>query len=136
MHARTRSARGSYLNLSPLTIMWLMFVATLSLLPLHIKHSIGTTGVFHTWGHIGIFGITGATCCRRVQQEAANLIGGMIVLLFAVSLECLQWSIYGNRFEWRDVLSDALGIACGLLLLAITRRDVRLNAEQGVSGVQ
>jgi VanZ family protein len=48
-------------------------------------------------------------------------MGGTAVLLFGVLMETLQWTIYGNQFEWRDVLADAVGIICGLIFLAAIR---------------
>jgi hypothetical protein len=113
--------RISFLSASLLAKLWLVFVAALSLLPLHAKNFLLTTGFLHTYGHIVIFGITGALCCRALYKPLTSVIGGMAVLAFGFCLEFLQWLIYGNRFEWRDLVLDALGITCGLLLLSIAK---------------
>ncbi len=99
-----------------LTLLWLAVVAAVSMMPLKLKYRVGTTGVFHDPGHFLIFFATTLLLCRTAPGRLVRCAG---VCAFAVAMEILEWVIYHNHFEWRDVLVDLLGVAIGFLVVSV-----------------
>ena len=86
--------------------IWMVCLTVLSLLPMHVKRSIGTTGFLHNAGHLTAFAITGIFLLpprRPGFFDAWRIWPGV---LFAISLEWLEAAVYGNAFEWRDVATE------------------------------
>jgi len=69
---------------------------------------------------IGNFGITGslyiAAFCRKYTLLAA------IMLIYALAIELVQWTLPDRYFSLWDMLANALGIAAALSLMAWLQR--------------
>ena len=117
----------------PLILLWLAFVTVISMMPLRLKSRVGTTGLFHTPGHFLIFFVTSMLLCRT---ENRRLLRWTAVCAFALGLEILEWRIYRNEFEWRDVLVDIMGAAMGLLVISVfpSRARYHHGAEEQNTG--
>jgi hypothetical protein len=92
-------------------------ISVLSLLPLSTKQAIGTTGRLHHIGHIIAFVIlmytwgSDALTPRGIVKRAIMLAGT------AILLESAQTVIYGNPFEFYDLLNDGVGIILGFVAI-------------------
>ena len=102
-----------------LLIFWLLFIITLSLIPLELKNELGTTGKLHQLGHYGVFLITAALLCWDVESLSRKLLRCSGAFALGFSLELLEMLFYRNRFEWTDVGSDSLGILSGCFLVIL-----------------
>ncbi len=96
------------------TLIWAALVAVISLMPQKFKSRLGTAGIFHGWAHGLVFAITAILVCRRNASFPSQVWRGGIVLMFAAIIEYLQHALYGNSFEWRDLITDGAGIVMGL----------------------
>jgi hypothetical protein len=97
---RCNQAR-SWGTISWIRLVWLVIVAALSLMPLSVKQSLGTTGPLHAFGHIALFTITAIMFCLPVSNLFLRCLAGTGVLLFGTVLEFLQWLIYHNLWICR-----------------------------------
>lgn len=113
--------------------LWLAFVAAISLMPLKLKSSVGTTGTLHNPGHFLIFVATALLLCRTARNWNTRLLRWACVCIFAGAMEFLEWVTYHNPFEWRDVLVDSLGATLGLLVVSLW--CVRLKRTVGQQNV-
>jgi hypothetical protein len=97
-------------------IVWTTCLAALSLMPLSVKRTIGTTGVLHNGGHLAAFAITGILFLqwRRPSRFQPWLLWPPAA--FALALESAEAVLFHNAFEWRDVATDVLGLLTGLLI--------------------
>jgi hypothetical protein len=95
--------------------LWLTLILGVSLAPQAAKNSLHTNGSLHDALHFGAFFVAAFLMTVRASGWRYRVLRGMIALTFAVTTEYLENAIYLNRFEWRDVRTDALGIAAGLL---------------------
>jgi hypothetical protein len=91
-------------------VVWLTGLTTVSLLPLPMRRALGTTGIWHDAGHLLCFAITGFLFLQSRQSSGPFLLTIWPIVAFPFTLECLEWAIYANRFEWKDVLADILGL--------------------------
>jgi hypothetical protein len=91
-------------------------IALLALMPQPWKGRLATFGTVHDCAHVAAFLIACFLTTWRVPGGRAALCAGLLLLLFGLLLEVLQTRIYGNHFEYRDLVADAAGIATGLLL--------------------
>jgi len=105
-------------------ILWSIGVALLSLLPLHLKRAIGTTGQLHDLGHVVAFAITSVLFLRCNRQGGWAVWRLWPVLAFAVILEALESILYSNVFEWSDIGVDTLGMVAGLLAYHLSRARI------------
>lgn len=112
-------------------VIWLAFVAAISLMPLRLKYRVGTTGILHNPGHFFIFFITAILVCRTALSPAARVLRWMGVCGFAVALEILERVAYHNSMEWRDVLVDFLGAAVGLAVLSMQIPRGEISRSRG-----
>lgn len=100
----------------PVGAAYLALLALLALLPQPWKGRLATHGYVHDGAHVLAF--TAAfllqTWRRKSRANASRI--GLLLLLFGALLEGLQTRVYGNSFEYRDVIADATGIALGFLM--------------------
>jgi glycopeptide antibiotics resistance protein len=96
--------------------MWFIFLTTLSLLPDSVKRRIGTTGVLHDVGHLLVFCFTVFILCNPKLSLVNKFLRAALVFGFALITEGLQCLIFLNYFEWRDIITDGLGVTLGILL--------------------
>lgn len=99
--------------------VWLALITALSLAPFAVKSQLGTMGHFHDLGHFSIFLMTALLLCWTGDTVRWRLAGYVQVCCIAVLLEALETAIYRNRFEWRDVMVDALGAAAGCAIASV-----------------
>jgi len=98
-------------------ILWLVFLVTLSMLPLGIKNQIGTTGHLHNIGHVLAFTITGMLLTWKAESSFLRLMLACVALLIGFGLELLEHAVYKDLFEWSDVLLDAIGTLIALAIV-------------------
>lgn len=117
--------------------MWFAWVVILSLLPAVRRH-LPTKGPLHIPGHALIFAITAFAACGSAGSPARRIIRCAAVVVFGCALEALQRGIFGSKYEWADVLTDACGVLFFLLIAAWAdcRRENRgcSTADQVVRG--
>ena len=96
--------------------VWLGGLAAVSLMPLSIKRAIGTTGVLHHAGHLAAFVVTGILFLqwKRPERSWPWLIWPLAA--FAFALEYTEAAVYHNAIEWRDIVTDILGLLTALLV--------------------
>jgi hypothetical protein len=92
-------------------ILWLVFVAILSLAPLRVKTALRTIGFLHNAGHVLIFGLSAAILTMGAVSRASQARRVAFTLLFCIALEALEARLYHNQFEWTDLFLDCFGIA-------------------------
>jgi len=90
-------------------------IASVSLLPQPWKGRMATFGALHDCAHFAAFLAASALTTWRVRSAGTAAGTAVLILSFGVLLEFLQTRVYGNIFEYRDILADAAGIATGLL---------------------
>ena len=100
-------------------LLWLLFVTAISMMPLKYKYRAGTTGVFHTPGHLVIFVVTALLLCWRSPNIGSRFLRWLGICCFAVAIEILEWVTYHNRMEWKDVLVDVFGAAIGAAIVTL-----------------
>jgi hypothetical protein len=100
----------------PLRIATLGGLAFFALLPQPWKARLATHGYPHDLVHLLAFG--GALLILAVgrRRRATLYVSGLLLVVFGAALEWLQTRVYGNSFEYHDVVSDAAGVALGLLI--------------------
>lgn len=86
-----------------------MWVAVISLCP-SWKRECYTKGPLHIPGHVLILGISALIACRSAQSLSRRVVRFMVVTSFGCALEALQSVIFGGRFEWDDIVTDASGV--------------------------
>ncbi len=99
--------------------VWLALITALSLAPFAVKSQLGTMGHFHDLGHFSTFLVTGILLCWTGNTLSSRLARYVQVCCIAVLLEALETAIYRNRFEWRDVMVDAIGAAAGCAIASV-----------------
>lgn len=104
------------------TLLWLVFVVGISMMPLKFKYKAGTTGALHDPGHFVVFLVTAMLVCSSSPNLSSKLLRWFGICYFALTLEVLEWILYLNRMEWKDVLLDIAGAATGLALLSVIPR--------------
>ena len=95
--------------------MWFAWVVVLSLLPA-LKRHLGTKGLLHIPGHALIFAISAYVACGLAEPLARRVAKCAAVIGFGCALEALQSGLFGSKYEWGDVLTDACGVVLFLLL--------------------
>ena len=104
-----------------LTLFWLLFVTALSLMPIQYKFELGTTGKLHEIGHFGAFLIAAGLLCWNTRTAGQRLLRCSGALCLAFLLEAAEMFFFRNRFEWTDVVVDALGIVSGYAAVPLIR---------------
>jgi hypothetical protein len=96
-------------------IATLALIACFALLPQPWKGRLATFGILHDCAHYAAFLAACLLTTWRVRSAGNAARTALLILSFGILLEFLQTRVYGNRFEYLDVLADAGGIATGLL---------------------
>jgi hypothetical protein len=116
------------------TWVWIVCVIVGSLLPGSAKNTIGTTdevrmkaqyevgGVAHRVWHFGVFGCTALLLLVQAKKLRGWVFAALGTFGLGLSLEILQWWIFGNAFEWWDVRDDAIGVLGAVLLCRLFLR--------------
>jgi hypothetical protein len=119
------------------TWVWIACVIVGSLLPGSAKDFIGTTnveryrapydvdGLAHRIWHFGVFGFTAVLLLVQAPNTRRHLYAVLGTFVFGVSLELLQYLVFGGVFEWWDVRDDAIGVAGAFLLFRVYMRWTR-----------
>lgn len=103
-------------------MLWIAAVAALSLLPLDLKYALGTKGALHDAGHLAAFAVTALLYLNWRRPPLGRIWIGWPIAAFAVALEAAQTTFFGNQFEWRDIVTDLLGIALAVVVYGLGRR--------------
>ena len=106
----------AWLRRFPFGIAFVVAIAAVSLLPEPWKARLSTHGTFHVWAHVAVFCLAFFLNTSRIKSRNALIAVTVLLLLFGLVLEWLQSRIYGNLFEYEDLLADATGIVLGLLI--------------------
>jgi hypothetical protein len=109
------AARGSRLRI--FLLLWVLFVVVLSMAPLGIKERLHTVGHLHYGGHFFVFALTAAALLWRTPLLRLQLWRAGMVVLLGAALEATQVIAYHSRWEERDLLVDAAGVAAGFLAM-------------------
>lgn len=103
----------------PLGAAFVAILAILALLPQPWKGRLATHGLVHVCAHVAAFSAAFFLNTWRQRDWTIVNLTAALLLLFALLLEALQTRVYGNIFEYRDVVADATGIVLGLLVRKI-----------------
>lgn len=100
----------------PLRLATLATLALLALMPQPWKGRLALHGYIHDLSHVLVFSAAFlANTWGRRSCTVANLTA-VALILFGGLLEALQTKVYGNLFEFHDLVSDVTGVALGLLI--------------------
>jgi VanZ family protein len=102
--------------------VWLAILVGISLVPDPVKYELGTKGSFHAAWHLIVFGLTGVLFCWNSGSVRMRIVGAFAGCSLAVLLEALETFVYRNRYEWKDVCVDCLGVAIGLMIVMLWPR--------------
>jgi hypothetical protein len=108
-------------------------LAAISLMPLSVKRSIGTTGVLHNGGHLAAFAITGILFLQWKQPDRFQPWLLWPLAAFAFALESAEAVLFHNALEWRDIGTDSLGLLTALLVYGICEflADTNTRRQRG-----
>lgn len=100
----------------PLKAVTLLTLVLFALMPQPWKGRLALHGYWHDLAHVLAFD-TGFLINTWGQRNRASIFRmGLLLVLFGAFLEWVQTRIYRNPFEYHDVVSDATGVALGLLV--------------------
>lgn len=108
-------------GLRTVAALWLTLILSVSLTPIAVKASLHTMGPLHGILHFGAFLVAALLMTLGPFTWPFRLMRGLMAMTFAVTTEYLEAAVYGNQMEWRDVRTDALGIAAGLAAAFLLR---------------
>ena len=100
----------------PLRIATLGGLALFALLPQPWKGRLALHGYVHDLAHVLAFHAAFLLNTRGRRNRASVSRTAVLLIMFGALLEVLQTRIFGNPFEFHDVVSDATGVALGLLV--------------------
>jgi hypothetical protein len=111
-------------------VVWFTCVVIGSLLP-RWKHLFHIPHRFHLPMHFAVFALSTFVAFGLAPSRGRRIFCSMALIGLALVLETLQRAIYPIRFEWRDFVTDTLGVLAALLLVVISdsRREVSFNRE-------
>ncbi len=103
----------------------LTVILALSIAPDEIKHPLHTRGHLHNAFHFVAF--LAAACLMTLASSGwrNRLLRGCVALVFALTTEYMEATLYMQKIEWQDVGMDALGIVAGLITAFLLRRRIR-----------
>lgn len=112
---------GPKKGLRVVAALWLTVILGVSVAPLAVKTSLHTIGHLHNALHFTAFFVAASLMTLGASGWRYRLLRGLLALLFAVATEYLEAAISLIKLEWRDVRTDAWGIAAGLLMAYLLR---------------
>lgn len=104
----------------PLRVATLGGLAFFALLPQPWKGRLALHGYLHDLVHLLAFAGAFLILALGRRRRSTLYVTGLLLVVFGAALEWLQTRVYSNPFEYLDVVSDAAGVALGLLI-----RDMR-----------
>jgi hypothetical protein len=106
-------------------VIWLIFVAVLSILPFHFKSRLHTMGTYHNIGHYAVYLMTGILIWVAAERGSNRVIGFLLGVGLSFGQEWLENHVYHAGFEWRDVGTDLAGLisSFGLMLVVLALTD-------------
>jgi aminopeptidase YwaD len=115
----------------PLTLLWVAVMLVLTLTPAQEMPRTPTWHFlsFDTAAHAGVFAVlAGLAWLWARQQPRLRHPAGLVLaasVAFGALIEVLQYTMQlGRHAEWTDLLSDAIGAALGLALVAAAGRRI------------
>jgi hypothetical protein len=121
--------RSSFHGTRRWSLLWALTVVTVSIGPLSIKGGLATTGGLHFFIHVAAFMVGALVACRPSGGRGHRTLATTWVAGMAFLSEYLEVLVYGNRFEWRDVTADIIGVLLGLAILVIGKAAMQRQAE-------
>lgn len=104
-------------------ILFVMLIGTVTWLALSPNESPVQLSRYDKIEHALAFAALGtAAALGGVGSRRVIALSAVGLLMYGGLIELAQTRIAGRSGEWADWLADAIGIACGLLLAAWTRR--------------
>jgi hypothetical protein len=101
-----------------LGIAFLVGLVIVSLAPA-FKGFVASRGPIHETAHILAFCVAFLLNATVSRSSRGLAIRALALMVFGAILELAEKSIYGNQLEYRDILSDAVGIGIGVLIRRI-----------------
>ncbi len=109
--------------------LWLTAILGVSLAPAVVKTSLHTIGPLHNALHFTAFLVAAFLMTLGAPGWRYRLLRGLVALIFALTTEYLEAAISLNVLEWRDIRTDALGIAVGLFAAFLLRGRMAQKAQ-------
>jgi hypothetical protein len=94
-------------------------VSFVSFLPVRGKRALHTEGHLHVGLHFVAFSLVGFVFFRVARSRTARIAAFAGAVLFGFLIEEGEHLIYGGGMEWKDVLTDAIGVLAGTLLAVL-----------------
>jgi hypothetical protein len=92
-----------------------------SLMPWHLKRTLGIVGGFHRPAHVALFGCMAYLIAAQLHPSRRNWAWISTVAL-GIAIEVVQSSWFQSAFEWRDVRDDIFGVLIAFALYALSDR--------------
>lgn len=106
---RARPALIQYLGIAFLVALAMASLAS------PFKGRIASYGPIHDGAHVLAFCTAFLLNAPSSRSRRARALWGVALLLFGVTLELSERSIYGNGLEYFDIFDDTVGIMLGCL---------------------
>ena len=97
-------------------------VAFVSFLPVRGKRALHTEGRLHVSLHLAVFALVSFVAFHAARSRAARIAAFAGAVLFGFLIEEGEHLIYGGAMEWKDVLTDTMGVIVGTLLAVLSAR--------------
>jgi glycopeptide antibiotics resistance protein len=104
-----------------LFLAWLLLVMAVSLGPLKLKVTLRTVGTLHNAIHVAVFILTAVVGLLTPKTSLSRSSRICLLVLFCFLLELIQAFLYHNRYEWRDLYFDSLGLCFGWIAMILYR---------------
>ena len=104
------------------TGVWIVGLVIASLQP--VRYQVARYGTLsHLILHAIAFAVPIFILQSVINRRTLVWMSASGALLLAIGIELAQRSLYGNRFEWRDLFADILGVAVGMLARPLPREN-------------
>ena len=103
-------------------VLWLILLVAMCLSPFEVKSHLHTQGPLHEAYHVIAFFIAGCLLAWPVRSWPVRIPLLLIAASFAPLTEWLEYYIWGNPLEWRDVATDLMGVTLAVLAILISQR--------------
>jgi VanZ family protein len=98
-------------------------LALLAVMPQPWKGRLALHGYPHDLAHVAVFLAAFLINTSGRNNRTSVTLVALLLILFGALLEGAQMIIFRNPFEYHDVVSDAAGVALGLLVRSIGRHE-------------